>query len=1349
MSRKAKLRLLLLLIMAGVGGYLGYVILAGRDPLPPYLAAQQHYDAGLAREKAGDFQAAAREYDQASALLDQAHRRLTGPHGFEEASAKDIAGKVLSLKVKALRDRSYARAAAAGTPLPLAIDTASGEQFRNVLAIRDVKDRDEAVASLRAATQFATGDPEVQFEGVRLALMSAPIDWAHVERLSKAILAVRPDDTRAKYHLAKIDFEQPDLTTNLPTPPAKRSRERVRSAGRLIEEVRTDPEFPVWRTEFLRAGVSHWLAKYSQIVREKRASAEVLDQMLFDPGPGVLTRLRKRQHMDRLGVWDSEGILGLYAIASEVALAKTRRDKADPRSDPNNPEHLALVRSVYLDLLTFCDEKTARRDAAFPPSLISATLLTTMIGGQTVLPQQDRSTWQRGLSLLKASMKEEFQADRCDPARVAQLAELLMRESVASQGGDPRQADELRAEAKRWLEDGLALARRRGFSAGQVAPMHLMAANVGFQSGATRADLKPHLDALQHSALPQAVATALLIDGAYDEREGRLPRAQEKIERAVKIKGGEEEIRGHATLASIYMALGRPDYALSSLTYLDKVLDHVDDLTNLEREWWANTIGTPHNYDALVILIHLAHARQSVEEYRASHPEETTYPPMLVKADEDRVKELLGLLGDAGPGFVARTAWARHLAATGRLKEAEDQWLALTTATPGRVELLALKVDLMEREASESGDARKKQSLVADVDRRIVAFLKSNPAHPPARIYQALWLAKTDRADEALAKVDEIDAGPLAPELRRVTMVLRRTLPHVGGSLLTRHLPRSPQVDQVLFDLLRSASAPAAEAKEAFVRHEQVGLERILRAEDLFQAASYARAAELFAATLDFTRLEAYAQQGLLRSLIALADQDPAAAQETAQRIIDEFPTEPAVSLALAYAALVLGEIGDPADDMKSRRSMGAALNAWEYKLTNPLTAPAERAEAAVSIALTKAEFFLRAPRPDVARQQARIALQQKSPAVLAAAALAGYAGILLDDPSRDPRVELAGYQAALEKAASESLAAQRVLGRIAEASRKWDEVVRINEQVISKDPYDHEAASRIVKALEARGTAEQALLWAKAWREKTPYDAEAAAAEIRLLSRMKQAPQAILVADQFLKHAEGLRARRTEAVKDLAVRNRLVEEARGREELELARGFFLGGDLDEAERRLSQPYLDGPAARQLLADVAIQKNDWKKAAAILEAAVVKNPRDLVAAEKLASLLTLHAKDAARARTLLLAAIPPESADRLPAPLLHTIGVVYTALAPAEPQQGRELLKFFGDAGGRFPRDARVELYAGYGRELIGENARAREHYERAIKKLADSELTNDERTALRASATAFRDRVDRKLPNR
>ena len=51
-----------------------------------------------------------------------------------------------------------------------------------------------------------------------------------------------------------------------------------------------------------------------------------------------------------------------------------------------------------------------------------------------------------------------------------------------------------------------------------------------------------------------------------------------------------------------------------------------------------------------------------------------------------------------------------------------------------------------------------------------------------------------------------------------------------------------------------------------------------------------------------------------------------------------------------------------------------------------------------------------------------------------------------------------------------------------------------------------------------------------------------------------------------------------------------------------------------------------------------------------------------------------------RALPDLLAAITPDSVDRLPASLLHTICAVYTALAPAEPQHGRELLKFLGDA---------------------------------------------------------------------
>lgn len=1362
MSRKAKFRLLLLLVLLGVTGFLGYTVLRERNPLPPYLTAQKYYDEGLEREKASDFKGAAQSYDQACVNLEHAFMRLNGRHGLDEESLKGIAWKVLYLKARALRDKHYALAAAAGTPLPLTMDTVTGEKYRNVLAIREPAERDEAVGSLRgAATLFPVNDFDVQFDGLRLALVTTPIEWNLVERHSKAILALQPENSRAKYYLAKIEFEQPDLRTNLPTPPAKRSRERVKQAGRLIEEVGADPQFPVWRTEHLRASVLYWLVKNATSPREKRTSAdrEALDRLLFDDKQGALVRIGQRKQMEHLGVFDSEGIFGLYGIASEFALSKTRRDPGDPKSGSDKRDELALVQSVFEQTLDFCTEKVSRQDAAFPTWMISNTLLKTMVSGQAVLSVQDRKKWQDGLSLIKTCMKEEFASDRCDPVRVAQFAELLMREAiiVARRDSDAGRADEIRGEAKHWLSEGFAYGKRHNLTPVQMMPLHLLAANVGFLSGDSRREVAPHLVALARTGMPQATATSLLIDGGYDEREGRLLKAKEKVEKAVKIDGGDEEIRGHSMLASIYMAMNRPDYAIINLAYLKKVVDNYDDLTNLEREWWAFFIGTPLNFDALTVIVHLENARRNIALFHARNLDAKTYPPAIVKADEDRVKELMKELGSTGPGFIAQTAWIHHLSVTNRRQEAEDQWQALNVASPDRIEVLTLKIGLMEREAAESGDGQKKQSLIADVDKQIQAFMKANPTNASAAVFQAIWLAQTRRTDQSMAVLKNIvDSRPITPELRRVaTAIMLTAQTETSPIALARHLPRNPQIDQVLLDLNRKSGIPRSEIKNAFVRHESVGLERIMQADDLYLAGSYAKAAELFAATLDFTRVRAFAQQGFLRSVFTFANQDAAGALATVERIIEEHPSEPAASLALAYVLLVQDKIGAPGDDPDVKKTMGGALVSWERKVTkmaadkgeDPIASPL----SVTNISLTKSEFWLRANRVDLALDQAKYALKQEpnNPAALAACV-----AIILDDPSRDPRPELAGYLEALEKAAPESLPVQRLLGRAAEASQKWDEVVRIYEDVIGKSPYDRESYAHLVSAHEAKNSPESALKVIRAWREKMPNDSQAVAAEIRVLSRSKQVPRAIAAADQYLKQTKDIGSKRAEDLKDPAAKARLIEDSRWLPEIELARGFCFGGALDEAERRLLQLpklYQESPVAQELLIDVHLKNKQWKKAEMVLETAVQKNPRNLTALNNLAYVLAVHGKNPARARTLILSALKsPDSAigvratDRLPAQFLHTIGVVYTTLA--DPQYGRELLQFFGTAAARFPNDPRVELYSGYGCELIGENARAREHYERAIKKADHPALTSEERVSLLADAAAFRDRVDRKL---
>lgn len=1356
MSVRAYLRLVLLLSLAGLLGFLGYLICRERDPLLPLAAAEKAYvQVGKANEDREAYREAVAGYDQAFILLENAYRRIEGANGLDPEKAKDVAGKILYLKSKVLRDKYYCLALAAGKPLAEATDSVTGENFRNIYAIPDSADQADAAGSLRgAAMHFLPGELDVQLDALRLTLMTQPISWDHVERIGKAILALKPDDSRAKYLLARVDFEQPDQRTHRPTPPEKRSRERVLVASRTIDEVKADPKFPVWRTDYLRASIHRWLMKNPVGDREKgqRDELKILDGLLLDPFNGALARMRKGQGFDNLGAWDSEGILGLYVMATEVAMEKARKKPGVSKDNGFvKPADSLAMQAVFVELLDFCAAKAKRNDPNFPRPLLMATLLNTMVSGQAMLALAYPKEWQQGLQQLRPLFKEEFDAERCDPTRVAQFAELLLREAqiVLRRGGMAEQAQELHAEAKKWLGDGLAFGNRHHFKNEQMLPLNVLAANVYFISGEKRDVVAPILEALHRIGLPQTMATALMIDGAFDEREGRLLLAKEKIERAVKIDGGDEEIRGHATLANIYMAMERPDYALLNLLHLKEIFNRYDDLADQEKEWLAVFLRSPQNYHALTVIASLENARRTIAVHLRKNPGTKTFPPDLVKEDENRVKglfkrELASLTNN--PAFIARTAWVHHLALTNRRKEAEDEWQALNINFPDRLELLSLKIELLERDAFESGDLQKRKALPTEVDRLILAFMKAHPADQSAQLYYATWLAHTRRTEPAVASLKAIVEGSsVTPEVRRTATAIMLTLESdLSPNALLRHLPRNPQIDRVLFDLGKNSINSKAEIRSALSRHESLGLTRIMQADDLYVSGEFAKAAQAFALALDHTRVRPFAEQGFLRSILALANRDPQAARTTIDGIYLEFPNEPTILIAYASVLLAQDNIGSATDDWELHRTMGSALNAWEQRLGGV------NKDKSAAIALTRSEFWARANRFDLALGQAKRALNydRQNPVALAACAT-----LILDDPSQDPRPELQEYLIELERFAPNSVAVRRLLGRAAERSHQWNDAVRYFERNIAAAPKDRESYARLINVLDAQEETEEAAKWLKEWRAKLPNDSQAVSIEIRRLAQAKDIKRAIEVADRFLEQTQKIGIERAQKASDAKTKAKLIEDSRWLPQLELVRGFALGGALDEAERRILQMpklYADSLPAQEMLADVYLKRKQWDKAEPILTALVDKNPRNLTLVNNLAQLLAVHTKNPSRAREVIRASMKTDATamsvratDRLPAEFLNTIGVVYTKLD--NPAYGRELLQFFTTAALRFPNDPRVELYTGVGYELIGENERAADHYERAIKKAVHPSISTEQRDLLLTDAVAFRDRAQLK----
>jgi predicted Zn-dependent protease len=1351
MSGSAKFRLVLLLSLAGLCGYVGYLIFRERDPMPPLIEGEKAYlQDGKSLEAQGDFAGAAAKYDQALVYLEHAYKRLNderGAHGLDEDAAKEAMGKTLKLKAAAIRDKHFAKAAAEGKPLPEMTDSVTGEKFRSINTIPDAKDREEAAGSLRgAAIFFLPKDFQTQLDALRLALMTNPMQWDQIEKFSTAILNIK-DDSRAKYLMAKFDFEQPIQGTSKLTPPEKRSTERVRNALRLIDDVKADRDFPIWRAEYLRAQIHYWFLKQyaGKKDREYNQELDLLERMLLDNTNGAIVRIYSKEGMDRLTPWDVDAILGLHSMAADVALETIRKRRLK--------ENTALT-DVFKYTRQFCESKLKSQDPAFPRSQVLGLLLNTMNTSQPILANHQPREWEAAIELIRPVLREEFNQNRCDPLRIAQFSELLMNEAQFRRN-EPAKAAALRNEAKQWLDEGLKFGKEHKFSAAEMLPFNLLAANVCYISNEKREIATPFIAALQETRIPQAQATALVIDGAYDEREGRLERAKEKMEKALAIIDGNEDVRAHASLANIYMALGQPEHALINLAHLQHIYDRFSDLSDLEKQWMSQFIKSQQDLQALTAIANLDNARRIVAAQMRRNPNQKKIPYELVKDSEDRVKKLMERepMRSSGAGFTVRTAWIYYLNETKRYDMAAAEIRDLSKDYSSRIELLMLMADAMVGTARESGDPVRIKAATREVDKLIERFIAANPQNQSAQLFYATWLAQTDRQDDAEKYLQGIIASStLTDEVRRVASAILMQK-NVSGSVMSiaRHLPPDPEIDRILFELGRNTEKARTDLKTSLTRHESLGLSRILAAEDLYAAGDFEKAATAFADTLDFTRVKALAQQGLMRSILSLANKDPDAAYSAIQQISRLHPTEPVVLLSYAYVFLARDEIGTPTDNWEIRRNMASALNEWQTKMAK------QGADSSSTIPLTRAEFWQRAGRMDHARAEARRAINadRKNPRAIAA-----YIAMVLDDPAQDVAGELRPLMAELKALAPDLPATPFLEARVEEFSKNFGRAAEIYEGILKNSPGDRNAMMQLVNVYDHLGKLDLAANLAREWRKQIPNDLRAISAEIRILVKQNKNDQARAAAAKFLEETNArlvANAAKAPELKNLDPKTqqerqaKYIQDGKGIAELEIASGFLAGGALNEAEIRLNQlpkSILQGPVAQALLGDIYLQQKRYDKAEEVYEALSRRDPRNLVVAQNLAYLLAVHRGQPAKAREVVLSAMKTgpqalshRTGDRLPPTFLATVGTVYAKLN--EPKYAKELQEIFQPAAERYRNDPRIQLYLGLSNEFNGDYRQARSKYETALKGSNHPGLTESQRYALVADAQAFLKRVE------
>jgi lipopolysaccharide biosynthesis regulator YciM len=1321
-----------LLVLAGAAGAVYWMYYLPRSAEQLLRAGNQSLNQG-ARALADKEPALAQtRYDEAKIYAERALERLDqesraqGDLTKEELNRfQELAGKAFYLKAVAMRDQAYAKAMADGKEASETLDSTTGKKFRNFLVVSEVKALGEVLGALEQASLKLPHEEEVQNETLRTFVQIQPYAWEIIHTSADNLVQMKPDDSRALYMLARFNFEQPQLKKGQPFAPAtaagKRSRSRVNQAMEYLTRLKQIKDYPMWRTLLLEAEVRQWLAQdYAVRGDENKAKKEreALVALLFG-SDGALEKARRFEGLhDPVSPSDADGALGAHLVALDQAVDENRRTGTG----------VDKVAGVLKDTQAFCKKVTDDKVGGFAEEKVGSTLVAALEKAQGTLALERTREWRAAVDAARPVLKAGLEKGSGSMRPYAEYADVLQREAMlAGKAADLERQAQMQKQARAWVEEALKVAEARKADPVQQVELQVLAAEMKYATEGTRASVAPHLKALQESKAPQAQGLAELIEGVIDEREGRLEKARQHLEKAADAGNPSLALRAHMALSSVYLAMGEPDKALASLRQLDKVYERFDELSPQERAWAQQFLRGPDDLRVLIATAHLETARLKMTKFLSENP--TKKPPTaLVDTHEREAVKLINKLPPQSKAMLlGKQMVINYLASTARRAEAEKMVAKLRTDFPDNVGLLRVEANLLLQRARETaGDRPLKEvekEVIPQIDLRIRDFIKQFPEERVARLLWATWLARTARADEALAYLNDPAnlPGPKDDAFQRVlaTVHLAKGEPQAGIKILEQ-MPQDPLLDAALIQAGASLEAKQQSARQAIARHDANGLFRIWNAELTYQAGKYADAARDFYNALDFTRLKASARAGLQKSLIALAATDPAAARRLATEMVQEDPAEPALLLGYAHACLGLDDIGRPGDNWELTKNMASAMAAWEQAIlkTNP-----DRTQTT----LTKADLWARANQPELARAELMRALKL-NPEDHTTLQLA--ISLDLAVGSKDRVQSARNFLEALKKQDADAPATVMAEAQVLAAEGHPEQAIKALETLVDKRPKEAAGAYPLLISLyRKQKDAGHALASARKWSEQFPDSHVAAAAEIEQLARAEKVDDARKRADDFTKAQVERLTKQAQEVKLTGakdpekIRQAMVDDARWLVEFELARAFLRGLALDEAEARaqkLLKEQAEQTAAVLMLGDIRLARKSWQDAAKVYAQVVEKDKGNQLAGNNLAWILATQLKKPNEALEVLREVSKGRYSgktlpgDRLHPELLDTLGTVYLMLGGEDLHT--QMKPVFEAALKRYPRDPRIHLYLGHAYAGLGNPNMARQLYQMAIK---------------------------------
>jgi tetratricopeptide (TPR) repeat protein len=838
----------------------------------------------------------------------------------------------------------------------------------------------------------------------------------------------------------------------------------------------------------------------------------------------------------------------------------------------------------------------------------------------------------------------------------------------------------------------------------------------------------------------QLAAAAHLIEGIAAVWDNRLEVGLKHLLESQKSRELKDNLYSSLGMGYAYLGLAKYEDALAAFNRVDEYLKKPEKLTLQDKEILkllkANQDGL--NYDIFrchVYLRQLDKAREYQDKLKAANSKfARSADLMMIRAALSTATALRG----SGKEAEARQVYAE---ASKRITEAKKQYgelpelvsdevnmLLTEPAAPGAPGLVfggAISIDWMMR--------------VARVEKFLTDLVEAKKDFN-SKFTWGLWLERTGRLEEASKVLQDAEkTNPTSEQLRAVTLeraklALARQQPGDYKDVITKLSDTERRLEILKTDISKGDFSTATQQIEGLKDdRERMAEVQFLQAVVAQGQGRFQDAVWDYERAMQFIQYKARSQNGLLASLIGLAEkQTPAVAQEAVNKLMKSHADDPAVLMAAAE----IERMQDNLDGMKDRL---AALKAILDK-ENP-----DNSTGSYVVATT----WNKAGRPDVARREIEATIRSSTKKHLPSILLAGQ--LAWQDEDWD---SLLIHAAELDETRPDMLDSYQWKAAAYRGQGKNDEARKIYETLKLKAPRVSVGYMGLVALHEQAKQYEEALKVLREWRQQSPQDAAAVKAEVRLLALSGKPEEAEKVGEEavieWLKklsdsYAENLKQDLPKDDKDKENRAKNFSEllliaetaalrtvAAGLQEAKLydrARPWWERAlkvaqkRSDETVRKnevqslqilLAENFLE--AGQHAKDNKALRDERMAEALKLYQELYKALPDNVIVANNLAWMLNKEKHDSKGALPIIEKvrkgrfSQKPISGDRLPLEMLDTLGVIYL-----DGKENEAALNLYREASVRYSTEPRVFVNLGRAYLALGQKKEAYENLAKGI----------------------------------